>query len=141
MCLFQEGFYQHLRAGEHPAQQPLCRSDGLTPFPSRGKASLTREAVWPRGSLCQRNCRIVLEKVHCFAVPPAKAHESQPSVTAPRPRCRCSPRLCACSWLLSLFGPVPTRPAPGEGREGGRGLIQSFYLALCLFKTTTNGTV
>lgn len=52
--------------------------------------------------------------------------------------------------LWVLFGPFASlplsdgssfQPWPAPGRGEGRGLIQSFYLALCLIKTTTNGTV
>lgn len=50
-----------------------------------------------------------------------------------------------CASILFAFPPISIQFGCGqslvEGREGRGGLIQSFYLALCLIKTTTNGTV
>lgn len=63
-------------------------------------------------------------------------------------RSSCSP-LCVrdvlCASILFTFLPISIQFDCGQslvdGREGRGGLIQSFYLALCLIKTTTNGTV
>lgn len=50
-----------------------------------------------------------------------------------------------CASILFPFLPISIRFDCGQSlvdrREGRGGLIQSFYLALCLIKTTTNGTV
>lgn len=50
-----------------------------------------------------------------------------------------------CASILFTFLPISVQFDCGQSlvdrREGRGGLIQSFYLALCLIKTTTNGTV